>query len=101
MVAALEPVVAKQPVKTPDDGTLVLPKEAAQTLGSFSAEDVLLFKTEQGILVTTREMLLDWALDGIGVAMRESGETLEELIESGREIREELIAERYAARSSR
>jgi len=100
MDTTLERVAQTQAVELAEDRRLVLPSEVAEVLGEFSPDDVLLFKTEQGVLVTTREMLLGWALDGIGAVIRDSGETLEELIESGREIREELIAERYAARSS-
>ena len=35
------------------------------------------------------------ALDGIGEALRATGVTLEELIETGREIRWEIIKEKY------
>ncbi len=57
MVAALEPVAARQMVKSQEDGTLVLPAEVRDVLEIRADEDVLLFKTEQGILVTTREKL--------------------------------------------
>jgi hypothetical protein len=36
------------------------------------------------------------ALDQIGRALRERGITLEELIESGREIRQQIYNEKYA-----
>ncbi len=99
VVDTLERVDSAQMVEVRDDRTLVLPKEVAETLGDFSAEDILLLKTEQGILVTTRAKLFNWALDGIGAALRESGVTLDELMESGAEIRQELYDERYGNRS--
>jgi hypothetical protein len=46
-------------------------------------------------MTTPTEAEVNAALDRIGAALRESGATLEELIESGREIRGESIAEKY------
>lgn len=100
MVAALEPVAARQSAKSQDDGTLVLPVEVRDALEIRADEDILLFKTEQGILVTTRGKLFMWALDGIGDIMRESGESLEEWIEAGAKIREELVEEWYPKRTA-
>ncbi len=99
MVEALERVESTRVVEVREDRTLVLPKEVAEALGEFSSEDILLLKTEQGILVTTRKALMNWALDGIGDALRESGVTLDELMESGAEIRQVIYDERYAQRS--
>ena len=38
---------------------------------------------------------MDWALDSIGEELRANGVTLDELIESGREIRKDLLREMY------
>lgn len=100
MVAALEPVAARQSAKSQEDGTLVLPAEVRDALEIRADEDVLLFETEQGILVTTRARLFMWALDGIGDIMRDSGETLEEWIEAGAKIRGELVEEWYPKRTA-
>lgn len=100
MVAALEPVASRKSAKSQDDGTLVLPAEARDALEIRTDEDILLFKTEQGILVTTRAKLFMWGLDGIGDIMRESGESLEEWIDAGAKIREELVEEWYPKRTA-
>lgn len=100
MDTTLERVAETQAVELAEDRRLVLPPEVAEVLGEFNPEDVLLFKTEQGILVTTRLNLLNWALDGIGAGLREAGVTLEDLMESGAEIRQQIYEERYAQRSS-
>lgn len=46
-------------------------------------------------MTTPTEREVNEALDRIGEALRATGVTLEELIESGREIRGQLIAEKY------
>jgi len=46
-------------------------------------------------MTTPTEREVNDLLDRIGEALRATGVTLEELIESGREIRGQLIAEKY------
>ncbi|HEY7036148.1 MAG TPA: hypothetical protein VH482_32745 [Thermomicrobiales bacterium] len=48
---------------------------------------------------TPQEVALFEALDEIGAALREQGLTLEDMIESGREIRAQLIEEMYGLKS--
>lgn len=50
-------------------------------------------ETEQGVLISPQEVVAMNALDQIGRALRERGITLEELMESGRQIRGQLIGE--------
>lgn len=52
-------------------------------------------ETADGILISRQEILATQALTRIGQAIREQGLTLDELIESGRSLREELIQEKY------
>lgn len=50
---------------------------------------------KQGQVTTQQEVAAMRLLDQIGQALKESRTDLDELIESGREIRGELIKERY------
>lgn len=60
-------------------------------------DDVVLFKeTEDGILVISRETLVMRLLDEIGVEFQQRGVTLEDRIESGREIRQQIYDETYS-----
>lgn len=52
-------------------------------------------KTPEGILITSQGIAALKALDDIGTALKEQGLTLEDMIESGREIRRELLQEMY------
>jgi hypothetical protein len=94
MVAALAPVKADEQPTIQDDRKLVLPSEVSDALDVHRSEDVLLFESEQGVLVTTRKRYLNWVLDRIGEGLPDDV-TLDNLIESGREIRGDIIRERY------
>jgi hypothetical protein len=52
---------------------------------------VAFVETEQGVLISPQETIAMDALDRIGEALKEKGLTLEELMESGREIRGKLL----------
>ncbi|MBC7264848.1 MAG: AbrB/MazE/SpoVT family DNA-binding domain-containing protein [Chloroflexi bacterium] len=58
--------------------------------------DLIAFvETEQGVLISPRELVAVEALDRIGQALKERGISLDELIESGREIRGGILKEEY------
>lgn len=82
-------------VRVQEKGQITLPTELRRRLGLKKGDLVEVVETAQGLLITPQEVLAARALDEIGAALRERGVTLEELIESGREIRTELIKEEY------
>lgn len=100
MVAAPDTYKELRRIMAADDGTLTIPSEVREALGAKPGAEYVLLETEQGVLVTTRRRIVDWALNAIGEELRENGVTLEELIESGREIRGDLLWEMYGMRSS-
>lgn len=82
-------------VRVQEKGQVTLPADIRRRLGIERGDLVAIVETPDGILITPQEVLATQALDRIGVALRETGLTLEDLIESGREIRGELIREQY------
>jgi antitoxin PrlF len=76
-------------------GQITIPLEMRRKLGLEEGSVVAFVITEDGILISPREVLTVQALDRIEQALSEQGISLDELIESGREIREELIEEEY------
>lgn len=85
-------------VRVQEKGQVTLPTELRKKLGLKKGDLVEVVETPQGLLITPQEALAVRALDEIGAALRERGVTLEELIESGREIRDELVKEQYGDR---
>lgn len=82
-------------VRVQDEGQVTLPTEFRKRLGMKKGDLVAVVETPDGLLITPQEVVAARALDRIGAALAEQGRSLEELIESGREERGELIEERY------
>ncbi len=78
-----------------EKGQVTIPAEIRRKLGLKKGDLVAFIETDQGVLISPREVIAMEALDRIGKALEERGITLEELIESGREIRGQLLEEEY------
>ncbi len=82
-------------VRIQEKGQVTLPADVRRSLGLKKGDLVAVTQTEDGVLITPQEIVAAKALDCIGEALRATGLTLEELIESGREERGRLIEEKY------
>ena len=76
-------------------GQVTIPIELRRKLGIEEGGVVAFIETEDGVLISPREVLTMDALDRIGEVLREQGISLEELIASGREIRGRMVEEEY------
>ena len=79
-----------------ENGQVTLPAEWREKVGLQKGDLVSFTETEEGLLVQPREAVAMDLLDRIGDALKEKGIDLDELIEDGRDIREELYREKYA-----
>ena len=77
------------------EGGLNLPIEFFKKYGLSQGDEVVVMETSQGLVVLPRVAAAMSALDEIGKALKEKGVTLEELMESGREIRGDILREKY------
>ena len=87
-------------VRVQEKGQVTLPAAVRKRLGLKKGDLVAIEETREGVLITPQAILALKDLDEIGAALRESGVTLEELMESGRAIREELFREKYGSESA-
>ncbi len=85
--------------KVQQRGQVTIPIELRRKLGIEEGGLVAFIETENGILISPREVLAMDALDRVGKALKERGISLEELIESGREIRGEMVERDYLSES--
>ena len=76
-------------------GQVTIPLEIRQKLGLEPGDMIAFIETEQGILISPQEMIAMDALDKMGAMLKGKGITLEELIESSREERSDLIEKEY------
>lgn len=79
-----------------DNGQVTLPMEWREKYNLRKGDLVSFVETDEGLLVLPREAIAMDALDRIGKALADKGISLEEMIESGREIRGEIYREKYA-----
>lgn len=83
-------------VRIKQKGQLTLPARMLKDLGLKEGDMVEVEQTPQGqIVITPQEVIAMRALDEIGMALKEHGLSLDELIVSGREIRDEIDRERH------
>lgn len=87
-------------VKVQEKGQVTIPIEIREKWGLKKGDLVTFIETEAGVIIKPAEIVASEALDEIGRALREKGISLEELIERGREIREELIEDEYGTSNS-
>ena len=78
-----------------EKGQITIPADIRRRLGLKKGDYVAFIDTEQGVLVAPQEIVATAALDRIGEALRDTGVTLADLIASGRDIRGEIVKERY------
>lgn len=83
-----------------EKGQITIPVEIRQRWGLKKGDLVAFVETEQGVLISPREVVAVNALDRIGKALQGRGISLEELIESGRDIRQQLLEEEYGIRAA-
>ncbi len=75
-------------------GQVTIPIEIRRKLGLTKGDMVAFVETEDGVLISPQEVVAMGALDRIGEALKARGISLEEMIESGREIRGQMEEER-------
>ena len=85
-------------VRIQEKGQVTLPVEVRHKLGLKKGDLVAVVETPDGVLISPRQVVATKTLNLIGQALRETGLSLEELIDSGREERAGLIEEQYGIR---
>ena len=81
--------------KVQEKGQVTIPVEIRRKWNLEKGDLVAFVETEQGVMISPREVVAVEALDRVGEALKERGINLEELIEGGREIRGQLLEEEY------
>jgi AbrB family looped-hinge helix DNA binding protein len=95
MTYGVEPMPAWKLSIVQEKGQVTIPAEIRKKLGLKKGDYVAFVETDQGVMISPQEIVAQEALGEIGQILKEKGLTLEELIESGREIRGNLLREEY------
>ena len=87
--------ITRNLVRVQEKGQVTLPADVRKRLGLKKGDLVAVVETAEGVLITPQEVVASKALAEIGAVLKAQGLSLEEMIASGREIREELFREQY------
>lgn len=82
-------------VRVQEKGQVTIPASIRKRMGLKKGDLVAVEETPDGVLITPRAVLAINALTKIGDALKAQGITLEDMIESGKETREDLYREWY------
>ena len=91
-----ENAMSSQVVRVQEKGQVTIPLEIRRKLKLKKGDFVTFIETENGVVIKPAEILVAETLDRIGEALKERGIDLDELIESGREIRQDIYKKKYA-----
>jgi bifunctional DNA-binding transcriptional regulator/antitoxin component of YhaV-PrlF toxin-antitoxin module len=78
-----------------DNGSIELPEWFRQKYDIQPGDEMGILETEAGLLIAPRVDLINQLLDQIGAGLQAKGITLDDLMDSGRAIRCELLMEDY------
>ncbi len=94
MTVGANPVPSKLS-RVQSKGQVTIPTEIRKKLGLKKGDLVAFVETEDGVLLSPREVVVTKALEQIGAALKEKGITLDQLMEDSHTIRGQLIEEKY------
>jgi antitoxin PrlF len=78
-----------------EKGQVTIPADIRRKLGLKKGDLVAFIETDEGVLISPQEVVAMKALDKLGEMLEEQGISLEELMESGRDIQGEIAKEKY------
>ncbi len=84
-----------QVVRVQEKGQVTIPLEIRRKFKLKKGDFVTFIETDKGVVIMPAEILVADTLDKIGKALMEKGIDLDELIQSGQEIRQEIYNEKY------
>ena len=83
-----------------ENGQVTLPAEWREKHNIKKGDGVSFEETEKGLLIKPRHLLATSLLDEIGQALEAKGVTLDDLLDAGQEIRQQIYDEKYKAKDT-
>ncbi len=84
-----------------ENGQVTLPAEWREKYNIKKGDVVTFEETDEGLLVTPRRLIAMSLLDEIGEALEAKGITLDDLLDEGQAIRQEMYDKKYKAKVSK
>ena len=84
-----------------ENGQVTLPAEWREKYNIKKGDVVTFEETDEGLLVTPRRLIAMSLLDEIGEALEAKGITLDDLLDEGQAIRQEMYDKKYRTKVSK
>lgn len=78
-----------------EKGQVTIPAQIRNKLGLKKGDLVAFLETDNGVVISAQQTIAVDAMNKIGNALKENGVKIEDLIENGRQIRENLVKRDY------
>jgi AbrB family looped-hinge helix DNA binding protein len=78
-----------------ESGSVTLPADFRKKYGLKAGDEVTFIETEEGLLISPRDVLIRRLLNDVASELETSNISLEDLMEAGREKRTELLKKLY------
>lgn len=78
-----------------ESGSVTLPADFRKKYGLKAGDEISFIETEDGLLISPKEALLDKLLNELGDDLRNRDISLDELMQSGRDLRDDLLKKHY------
>jgi antitoxin PrlF len=78
-------------VRIQEKGQVTIPTGIRKKLGLKRGDLVAVVETPDGVFITPQQVVATKALDSIGNILKEKGLSLEEVVNSGRELRADIL----------
>lgn len=88
-------------VRVQEKGQVTLPTEIRKKLDLKKGDLVAVMEAEDGVFISPQEIVATKALDRIGELLKAKGVSLDEMIESGRKERGNIIKKKYDLQSNK
>ncbi len=88
-------MLAPVPVRVQAKGQVTLPRAVRERLRLKKGDLVTFVETPEGIVIKPAAVVIEEALNELAASLKAEGVTMEDLMERGRKIREEIAREKY------
>lgn len=88
-------------VRIQEKGQVTLPMEVRENLGLKKGDLMAVTQIGGGIFISPQQVIATNALNKIGDVLKEKGLSLDDLIESGRDMRGSIIEKKYGLKSKK
>lgn len=78
-----------------ESGSVTLPADFRKKYDLHPGDEIVFIETENGLLISPREIVIQKLLDDLGDTLRDGNLSVDDLMQSGRNLRNDLLKSLY------